>query len=218
MRLRKPAFATSFKPEPQVRHDSRVLTGFGGLVLFSAYLRASGFVSKLREQTREVSVASVFPLFSMLLLLVLFLAVGGRRQAHLVYFLHDGLLARLAWLKRLPSAATLSRFFSACKAPLVALVAELSAQLVLGCARRLGVTDAITLDLDGTVVSTRGHQERTSSRRADDRPSPGQLRQDVRGRGFTGGQLHREQLSGHRRRTACGWLPVLPGLRLAGEP
>jgi hypothetical protein len=160
MRLSKPAFATSFKPEPEVRHDSRVLTGFGGLVLFSAYLRAIGFLDTLRERTRGVNIAGLFPLFSMLLLFVLFIAVGGRRQAHLAYFLHDGLLARLAWLKRLPSAATLSRFFSACKAPLVALVAELSALFVVDCARRLGVTETITLDLDGTVVSTRGHQER----------------------------------------------------------
>jgi hypothetical protein len=161
MRPSKAAFAPTFKPEPAVRHDSRVVTGFGGLVLFSAYLRAVSFTEALRERTREASVAGLFPLFSVLLLFVLFLAVGGRRQAHLAYFLHDGLLARLAWLRRLPSAATLSRFFSACKAPLVALVAELSARLVLGCARRLGVTDAITLDLDGTVVSTRGRQERT---------------------------------------------------------
>jgi hypothetical protein len=160
MRLRKPAFAPSFKPEPEVRHDSRVLTGFGGLILFSAYLRAIGLVDVLRARTREVSIAGVFPLFSVLLLFVLFIAVGGRRQAHLAYFLHDGLLARLAWLKRLPSAATLSRFFSACKAPLIALVAEVSAHMVIGCARRLGVTGTITLDLDGTVVSTRGHQER----------------------------------------------------------
>jgi hypothetical protein len=95
------------------------------------------------------------------MVLLLFLVCGGRRLEHLKYLSADGLLPRLAWLRRLPSHPTISRFLAACRSAAVKALRLLNAQFVVGCLRRLGTVFFITLDLDGTVISTRGHQERT---------------------------------------------------------
>lgn len=161
MRVTKPLFSTRFKPIPSIRHDSFNLTGFAGITLFSAYLNSVGLVMRLREKSLGLPKIGDYSVFSMLLLLLLFIASGGERPAHLAYFASDALLARVAWLKRIPSSPTISRFFALCRKAIVKIVVELNIEFVIGCIHRLGVYGTLTLDLDGTVVSTRGHQERT---------------------------------------------------------
>lgn len=160
MRVIKPSFSDKFKPTPEIRHDSRVLTGFGGVTVLSAYLVASGLVADLRFRLKKIRKLGDYTSFSLAYLLLLFIAVGGRRPGHLKYFEADGLLARMAWLRRIPGKSTISRFFMTCGKELVAYIGEANVDFVIGCLRRLGgnALTAITLDVDGTVVSTRGHQ------------------------------------------------------------
>jgi hypothetical protein len=160
MRVTKPCFSPKFKPAPEIRHDSRVLTGFGGVTLFSGYLVAAGLVDGLRFRLKKIRKVGDYAVFSLVYLLLLFISVGGRRPGHLKYFEADGLLARAAWLRRIPGKSTVSRFFTACGKEIVAFVGEANVDFVIGCLRRLGgeTLKAITLDVDGTVVSTRGHQ------------------------------------------------------------
>jgi len=161
MRVIKPFLSRQFNPAPSIRHDSLNLTGFAGIVLFSAYLNSVGVIGKLREKSLGLPKVGDYPVFSILLLLLLFIAGGGERPAHLAYFSSDALLARMAWLKRIPSSPTISRFFALCRKTIVKSIVELNIEFVIGCIHRLGVCGTLTLDLDGTVVSTRGHQERT---------------------------------------------------------
>lgn len=160
MRVRKPSFSSKFKTAPEIRHDSRVLTGFGGVTVLSAYLFAVGLVAELRSSLKNIRRLGDYAAFPVVYLLLLFIAVGGRRPGHLKYFGADGLLARMAWLRRIPSSSTISRFFLACRKELVSFVGEANVNYVLGCLRRLGgeALSAVTLDVDGTVISTRGHQ------------------------------------------------------------
>ena len=161
MRVTKPFFSRQFNPAPSIRHDSLNLTGFSGIVLFSAYLDSVGLIRRLREKSLGLPRVGDYPVFSLLLLMLLFIASGGERPAHLAYFASDALLARMAWLKRIPSSPTISRFFALCRKAIVKSIVELNLEFVIGCVHRLGVSGTLTLDLDGTVVSTRGHQERT---------------------------------------------------------
>lgn len=161
MRVTKPFFSARFNPAPSIRHDSLNLTGFAGVVLFSAYLNSVGVIQRLRQKAHGLPRIGDYPVFSLLLLLLLFIASGGERPAHLTYFASDALLARMAWLKRIPSSPTISRFFAGCRKAIVTIIVELNLEFVIGCIHRLGVYSTLTLDLDGTVVSTRGHQERT---------------------------------------------------------
>lgn len=160
MRVTKPSFSPKFKPAPEIRHDSRVLTGFGGITVLCAYLTATGLVAGLRSRLKKVRKLGDYAAFPLVYLLLLFVAVGGRRPGHLKYFGADGLLARMAWLRHIPSASTISRFFMSCRKTIVACVGEVNVDYVIGCLRRLGgeALTAITLDVDGTVISTRGHQ------------------------------------------------------------
>jgi len=160
MRVTKPSFSSKFKPAPEIRHDSRVLTGFGGITVFCAYVTATGLVAELRSRLKKVRKLGDYAAFPLVYLLLLFVAVGGRRPGHLKYFGADGLLARMAWLRHIPSSSTISRFFMSCRKTIVACVGEANVDYVIGCLRRLSgeTLSAITLDVDGTVISTRGHQ------------------------------------------------------------
>ncbi len=160
MRVTRPSFSPKFKPAPETRHDSRVLTGFGGVTVLSGYLIAVGLVAGLRSRLKKVRKLGDYAAFPLVYLLLLFVAVGGRRPGHLKYFGADGLLARMAWLRHIPSSSTISRFFMSCRKTIVASVGEVNVDYVIGCLRRLGgeALTAITLDVDGTVISTRGHQ------------------------------------------------------------
>jgi hypothetical protein len=160
MRVRKPSFSNKFKPSPEIRHDSRVLTGFGGVTVLSGYLVAVGLVAGLRSRLKNVRKVGDYAAFSLVYLLLLFISMGGRRPGHLKYFGADGLLGRMAWLRRIPAKSTISRFFVACTKELVGFIGEANVDYVIGCLRRLGgeTLTAITLDVDGTVISTRGHQ------------------------------------------------------------
>jgi len=160
MRIIKPSFSSKFKPIPEIRHDSRVLTGFGGVTVLSGYLVAVGLVAGLRSRLKKIRKLGDYAAFSLVYLLLLFVAVGGRRPGHLKYLGADELLARMAWLHHIPSSSTISRFFMACRKEIVSYVGEANADYVIGCLRRLGgeALSAITLDVDGTVISTRGRQ------------------------------------------------------------
>lgn len=160
MRVRKPSFSSKFKPAPEIKHDSRVLTGFGGVTVLSGYLLATGLVAGLRSRLNNVRKVGDYAAFSLVYLLLLFISLGGRRPGHLKYFGADGLLGRMAWLRRIPATSTISRFFIACGKEIVGYIGEANVDYVIGCLRRLGrqSLSVITLDVDGTVVSTRGHQ------------------------------------------------------------
>jgi len=160
MRVTKPSFSTKFKPAPEIQHDSRVLTGFGGVTVLSGYLIATGLVVGLRSRLKNIRRVGDYAVFSLVYLLLLFISVGGRRPGHLKYFGADGLLGRMAWLRRIPAKSTIARFFMACGKELVGYIGEANVDFVVGCLRRLGgeTLSAITLDVDGTVISTRGHQ------------------------------------------------------------
>lgn len=160
MRVRKPSFSSKFKTALEIRHDSRVLTGFGGVTILSGYLVAVGLVAGLRSRLNNIRKVGDYSIFSFVYLLLLFISVGGRRPGYLKYFEADGLLARMAWLRRIPAKSTISRFFVACGKEIVRSIGEANVDYVVGCLRRLGgdALTAITLDVDGTVISTRGHQ------------------------------------------------------------
>jgi hypothetical protein len=160
MRVIKPSFSDKYKPFPEIRHDSRVLTGFAGVTVLSGYVAAAGLVEGLRSRLKKIRKVGDYAIFSLVYLLLLFIAMGGRRPGHLKYFAADGLLARMAWLRRIPGRSTISRLFMTCGKQVVEYIGEANVDYVVGCLRRLGgeVLSTITLDVDGTVVSTRGHQ------------------------------------------------------------
>ena len=90
MRVRKPSFSSKFKTSPQIKHDSQVLTGFGGVTVLSAYLIAAGLVEGLRRRLNNIRKLGDYPVFSFVYLMLLFICLGGRRPGHLRYFEADG--------------------------------------------------------------------------------------------------------------------------------
>lgn len=87
--------------------------------------------------------------------------LGFRQLRGLDYYGDDPMVARVLGLRRLPNVATVSRMLTDVDRDSVSKLRELSGQLVLD---RLATEDfpRLTLDFDGSVLSTKGHREGTA--------------------------------------------------------
>jgi len=89
----------------------------------------------------------------MIRLFLALLWIGARRLSHVDYVRADPMVCRLAHLRVLPHERTLSRWLKQFRAKSVRLLFLLNAQLVCETLRSIGCR-RVTLDVDGTVVST----------------------------------------------------------------
>jgi hypothetical protein len=81
------------------------------------------------------------------------LFVGARRLRHCRYLTDDPIVTRFAGLTKLPSERTLSRWLSRCNARVRSGLHDLTAELIARSVRPLKLR-RLTLDVDGTVLST----------------------------------------------------------------
>jgi len=81
------------------------------------------------------------------------LFVGARRLRHCRYLVGDPVVSRFTGLKVLPCDRTLSRWLSRCNARVRAALQDLTAELIIRSVRPLKLR-RLTLDVDGTVLST----------------------------------------------------------------
>jgi hypothetical protein len=96
------------------------------------------------------------------LLLTVHLLLGYRRLGDMRYYQDDPMVCRLLGLKRLPDVATVSRTLVSLDDSSVANLRRLSRQRVLEQLDSLGLA-RITLDFDGTVLSTSRFAEGTAA-------------------------------------------------------
>ena len=129
------------------------LTSYAGLELFSRYLRRRSFVAKVKEALGDMSLSGDYGTISMILLVVGLLLIGARRLAHVDFVRFDPILCRFALLRHLPHQRTLSRWLKQFTIRKVARLQRLNELVVLDTLRRTGV-GRVTIDIDGTVVST----------------------------------------------------------------
>lgn len=108
------------------------LTSYAGLELFDRYLRRIKFSDLVRAAFGQARLGGGFGVIAMVRVLIGLLVVGGRRLEHLKYLATDPLLQRFARV-----------------AHLAALNAAVIGQILPRLALR-----SLTVDVDGTVVST----------------------------------------------------------------
>ena len=105
-----------------------------------------------------------FPIFGphrIVLVVIVHLLLGFRRLRDVDYYRDDPLVQRLLGLRRLPDVATISRALGAMDRKSVEQVRALSSALVVEGLEREQLA-RLTLDFDGSVVSTQGHAEGTA--------------------------------------------------------
>jgi hypothetical protein len=82
--------------------------------------------------------------------------VGAERLQYIEYLKNDPLFRRILRLTRIPHRTKLSRVLKQFTSASLNALAELNSELVIEKLTELGLNE-ITVDLDGTVISTKGH-------------------------------------------------------------
>ena len=146
---------------PLINFADQTLTSFAGLIIFQPLLSKLELKSRLRSCFSHLSAGTVFGHHFVTLLLVVHLILGFRRLRDIQYYKDDPLVKRILGLNKLPDVATISRSLADADAMSVDKARALCRDLVLERLRKLALA-RITLDFDGTVLSTSRKAEGTA--------------------------------------------------------
>src|SRR5210317_2573913 len=146
---------------PEIKFEDQRLTSFAGLVVYQSLFSRIGLKQQLAGCFRHLTVSPIYGHGVIVLLLMVHLLLGYRRLQDMRYYQDDPMVCRLLGLDRWPDVATVSRTLANLDDRSVTHLRRLSRQRVLEQLGRLGLA-RITLDFDGSVVSTSRFAEGTA--------------------------------------------------------
>jgi hypothetical protein len=146
---------------PELRFEDQTLTSFAGLVIFQKFFASIDLKNRLRRCFGPTSPGRVFHPATLFLQLIVHLLLGFRELQDCRYYRDDPLVQRLLGLQRLPDVTTVSRVLKHTTAESVENLRLLLGTRVLDGLRTLRLT-RVTLDFDGSVLSTQRHAEGTA--------------------------------------------------------
>lgn len=146
---------------PEVSFEDHRLTSFAGLVLFMALFRRLRLARRLRRCFAAVDRERVFGLARVVLQLIVHVLLGFRRLRDRDYYADDPLIARALGVSKIPDVSTITRTLAQAGPCEISRLSELVCDMTLERieAERLA---RITIDFDGSVLSTKGHAEGTA--------------------------------------------------------
>ncbi len=153
MRSRKEVLRGRVKGPIEIEFTEESLTAYAGLELFGRFLRAEGWLDRLREVFADREFDSDYGSFRMSLMTVGLLLLGGSRMAHLDQLRLDPLFRRFACLRRLPSERTFSRWLKDISQGYQRRLRAMLRDVAFETFSR-GSLSRVTIDLDGTVIRT----------------------------------------------------------------
>ena len=160
MRFRKEDILARFHKLPHLRFEDQQLTSFAGAIVFQLLFRRLDLKTRLKSCFPAKS-SAIFGPHLLVLLLIVHLLLGFRRLRDMDYYRDDPVVLRLLGLRRLPDVATLSRALARMGRSSIEKVRHLSSVLVVQALQRERFP-RLTLDFDGSVISTCGHAEGTA--------------------------------------------------------
>lgn len=151
----------SYRAMPVLAFEHQHLTSFSGLVLFWQLFKNLMLLPRIESCFKHLVTAPIFTYGRIILLLIIHVLAGYRRISDIRYYQHDPLIKRVLGLNMLPDISTISRVLASadgrCVDNLRALCRELVMQRLRSC-----TLFRITLDFDGSVISTKRHAEQTA--------------------------------------------------------
>lgn len=138
--------------------DSR-LTSYAGIEVLRRYLRACQLNQLLRRHL-DPGLSGDFGLTAFVRLVLVLVIVGGRRLRHLEFLCGDPMILRFAGLKVLPTARTLSRWLQLFRGRTLEQLRAVNAEVVASVVAAYLSLRTLTIDVDGTVLSTGQSVER----------------------------------------------------------
>lgn len=146
---------------PELKFESQVLTSFSGLILFQRLFAMLRLRSRLADCFAHQNAGKVYSRAVLFLQLMVHLLLGYRELRDSRFYQDDPLVKRVLGLGRLPDVATLSRMLREADPKSVENVRRLLREMLFERLASLGLA-RITLDFDGSVLSTTRHAEGTA--------------------------------------------------------
>ena len=146
---------------PELRFEDQKLTSFAGLLVFQSLFSRLELKQQLIHCFRHLKVSPIFGHGLVVLLLIVHLLIGYRRLQDLRYYQDDPMVRRLLGISRLPDVSTVSRTLAGMDARSVDNLRQFHRQLVTDRLALEGLA-RITLDFDGSVISTGRFAEGTA--------------------------------------------------------
>lgn len=143
---------------PVVRFEEQSLTSFSGLIVFQNLFLELNLKARLGKCFSHLRNTTIFPEHTLVLLLIVHLLLGYRRLKHMKYYSDDPMVLRLLGLSALPDSSTVSRRLARIDDTSIEKLTTLNHTLVLERLRASQLS-RVTLDFDGTVLSTTRHAE-----------------------------------------------------------
>ena len=144
-----------------VQFDEQPLTLFSGLVVFQRLFILIGLKEKLRRCFRHLTGNPTYKHHLVVLLLIVHRLLGFRNLRDIQYYHHDEMVKRTLGLNFLPNISTVSRRLASADPDSVHRLRGVNRCLVLDRLAREHCS-RITLDFDGSVLSTKRHAEGTA--------------------------------------------------------
>jgi hypothetical protein len=132
------------------------MTTYSGLALVDHVLRLYRLQARLKETFKYHRFSGDYHIGDILFVLVVMLLLGAERLQHIDYLRSDPLFCRVVRLTRIPHRTKISTALKQFASDSLKALIEFNAELVIEKLRSLGLLE-ITIDVDGTVVSTKGH-------------------------------------------------------------
>lgn len=149
---------------PDIRFEDQEgvsLTSFAGLVIYQSLFGRMKIKARLQRCFQHLAVGSIYSFWRIFLWLLVHLLLGYRRLRDRDYYAEDPLVLRVLGLTRLPDTATISRVLAQVDVEAVENLRKLSRDIVLERLVAEGLA-RVTLDFDGSVLSTSRHAEGTA--------------------------------------------------------
>ncbi len=138
----------------QLEFTEEGLTSYAGLELLTRYLRRIEFNKLVRKYLTEILPGGDFGSVTLLRTILGLLVVGGRRLRHIAFMKEDPIFERFCGLRDLPAERTLSHWLKKFSAKSVEALRQLNAELVASLVSGYLRARTLTIDVDGTVLST----------------------------------------------------------------
>jgi len=139
-----------------IRFIKQDLTTYSGLVLIDYYFRLFKIHSRVKETFKRYSFSGDYSIGDILFVLLIMVLLGAERLQHLDYLKTDPLFCRVIRLTRIPHRTKISTALKQFTSNSLKALIELNSEFVIEKIESIGLNE-ITIDLDGTVISTKGN-------------------------------------------------------------
>ena len=174
VKLIRSLLAAKTKSLPVLRFEDQQLSSFAGLMVLIPLFKRLDLDRRIEACFASIGKPHLYSFGFLYKVLLVHLILGYRKLGEVSAYQDDPIVRRVLGQDRVPSAPTISRMLAKIDTPSVEAVHDLNRQLLRD---RLGSLQlsTVTLDFDGSVLSTARHAEGTAIWLQQTQERPAQL-------------------------------------------